>query len=144
MVFFRSVIQFKQLFGGEGMGRKNCISGMMLQAVLLVLIAGVAVAAVDLPEKLKGVPLFPGSKVLQAMDMQGGSMATVQVQAARDDVVAFYKKHLSSDGWKIIFQAEQEDASIVHFQKEKEMIHLSIQSKGQGDSTTYTLVSSQQ
>ncbi|HOI94040.1 MAG TPA: hypothetical protein PK250_04970 [Syntrophobacter fumaroxidans] len=113
------------------------IAGSM--ALILFLAAG-AMAAMTLPDQLKDVPLYPGSKIEQVMDVHGHSMATLKVQADRDAVFEFYKKNVAAGGWKIVFQMQQEDAAVIHFQKDKLMLQVTIQGKEDDGSVTYTMV----
>lgn len=87
----------------------------------------VAFGAMELPSRLKDVPLYSGSKIVQVMDMGNNSMAMMTAKAGRDAVVDFYKQNMTAKGWKIVMQAEQEDVAVVHFSKEKETIQLAVQ-----------------
>lgn len=90
-----------------------------------------ALAAVELPAKLKEIPLFPNSKVEQAMDMEGTAMGSLRCKGTNVDAVAeFYKTAMKEKGWKMVFQAQQEDTQVVHFQKDSRLLHINVQADG--------------
>ena len=105
---------------------------------------GPALGAIDVPEKLKGIPLYAGSRVQHAMDMDSSAMLTATVDAKGDAIADFYKNTMKEQGWKVAFQAEQENVKIIHFQKAKQMFQLTIQNEKEGGPTTYNLVISNQ
>ena len=108
--------------------------------VVCIAFAAVSAFAIDVPEKLKSIPLYQGSKVEQSMDMAGSSMLIASVKAEGDAIANFYKNAMTSKGWKVVFQADREDVKVVHFQKDKQIFQVSIQNeKGKGV-TTYNLV----
>ena len=77
------------------MSRRSGIVGFPSVLVCILFAAGVALAAVSLPDKLKEIPLYPGSKIQQAMDMDKNSMAGLEVNAKGEDVFEFYQKGTS-------------------------------------------------
>jgi len=101
---------------------------------------GPAFGAIDIPEKLKDIPLYKGSKVLHAMDMDATAMLTATVDAKSDAIADFYKNTMKAKGWKVAFQAEQENVKIMHFQKDKQVFQITIQNEKEGGATTYNLV----
>jgi len=113
--------------------------------VLAVLFgAGASLGAIDIPEKLKDIPLYQGSKVQHAMDMGNSAMLTVKVDAKSDAVADYYKSIMKAKGWNVAFQAEQENAKMIHFQKDKQILQVTIHTEKDGNSTIYNLVISTQ
>ncbi len=127
------------------MFRRRGIIAMTVACSFFVLNCAVsAFAAVELPEKLKDVPLFPNSKIMQAMDMDATAMGTLTVKAAGAEAVSdFYKKSMKESGWKIVFQAQQENVHVIHFQKDSRLLHINIQSE-EGGTITYNMVAQSQ
>jgi hypothetical protein len=80
----------------------------------------------ELPEKLKQVVLYPGSKIQQVMDMGVQSMAILGVRADPDALLDFYRQNLSSKGWKIAAQFDQEDGAGITFSKDGQMIQIAV------------------
>jgi len=109
-------------------------------AIFAFTVVGAALGAVTVPEKFKDVPLFTDSKVEQAMDMGTAAMITATAKAKAEAVIEFYSSAMKSKGWKVIFQLQNEDAQMMHFQKDSDVLHLSVQAADQGDGVTYTLV----
>jgi len=101
---------------------------------------GPALGAIDVPEKLKGIPLYAGSNIQHAMDMDSTAMLTATVDAKSDAVADFYKNTMKAQGWKVALQAEQEHVKIIHFQKAEQIFQLTIQNEKEGGVTTYNLV----
>ena len=112
-------------------------------AVCLVCIlfgAGLALGAVDIPDKLKDIPLYQGSKVQQAINMDNHAMIIATVKAKADAIADFYKNLMAGKGWKLAFQSDQEDAKILHFQKDKQVFQLTVSSEKKSEEITYTLM----
>jgi len=112
---------------------------VLWQVIVMLCGLGAALAAIELPAKLKDVPLYPESKIVQAMDMEGNTMALLEVKADRNAILDFYKKDLGSKGWKIVFQAEQENDAVIHFKKDEKMLQLSIQQGNEEKILQYNL-----
>ncbi|HYA41501.1 MAG TPA: hypothetical protein VEF34_09375 [Syntrophobacteraceae bacterium] len=107
---------------------------------LCILFCSTAAFPVDVPEKLKDIPLYQGSTVKQAMDMANHAMLVAAVKAKGSAIADFYKNAMKAEGWKVAFQAEQEDMMLIHFQKGKRMVQLTIQLEKGGEATTYNLM----
>ncbi len=84
----------------------------------LLLCASICLADVSLPDALKDIPLVPGSKVVQAMTMEQGATAMVEVESTIPAVLEFYKKVFTDKGWKKVMEAEQEDGGALQFMKD--------------------------
>ncbi len=115
--------------------------GFVFAAVCAVIILfGLSCAswAVDVPAKLKDIPIFQGAKIEQAMDMENHAMLTAKVNAKPEAIASFYKGAMEAKGWKTFFQAEQENTRIIQFQKGDQMLQIGIQTDGDG--TTFNLV----
>jgi len=125
---------------------KRCrILALSVACVLCILIGGGSAFAVDIPEKLKDMPLYQGSTVRQAMDMTNHAMLIATVNASGDAIADFYKKAMLAKGWKVAFQAEREDMKLIHFQKDKQLFQVAIQPpKGAGETTYNLLLSAQE
>jgi len=119
--------------------RRGICALTVLCSVFVLLGAGTAFA-VDVPEKLKDIPLYQGSTVQQALDMQNNVMLVAAVKAKGSDIADFYKKTMTAKGWKVAFQAEQNDVKIVHFQKDKLVFQVTIQLENGGEAKTYHLM----
>ncbi len=120
-----------------------------LKAALLLVFcfyigAGAAFAAMEIPEKLKEAPLYSGSKIVQVMDMENNAMAMMTVKADRDELLGFYKKSMKDKGWKVTFQAEQEDSAVIHFTKESQVIQVTVQKGDEEGMLQYQLVAMSQ
>lgn len=119
------------------MGKNKMIATAAI-GVYLVLICAASVFSIDIPAKLKDIPLFEGSKVQHAMDTGNAAMlgATVKTKAAA--VADFYKKVMKDKGWKSIFQMQSEDGQVIHYQKGSEICQINFQEDDEG--TTYNIV----
>ena len=106
----------------------------------IIFVAGPALGAIDIPDKLKDIPLYQGSKVQQTMDMENHAMIVASVKAKADAIADFYKNLMVGRGWKLAFQAEQEDTKVIHFQKDKQVFQLTVTSDKKTEETTYTLM----
>lgn len=121
------------------MQRKRIVSIVAASLFCCLFALTPALAAVDLPDKLKSVPLFPNSTVQQSMDMGNAVMATAVVKSAKLDAVAdFYKGKMKEKGWKISLQAQQENVQMIQFQKDNQMLHVQVQAED--DEITYNMV----
>lgn len=109
-------------------------------AVLTFTNIGSVIGAVTVPEKFKDIPLFKDSKVEQAMDMGTAAMITVAAKAKPEAIIEFYSAAMKSKGWKVIFQLQNEDAQMMHFQKDSDVLHLNVQAADEGEGVTYNLV----
>lgn len=103
--------------------KRGIIKGLVQVACLLAGFA-LAMGAMELPEKLKEVPLYSGSKLRQIMDTGPQSMAILSVKADQDSLLEFYKQHLKGKGWKIVAQFEQDDGAGITFSKDPTLIQL--------------------
>jgi len=112
---------------------------VVLCAFCVLSISGKAFS-VEVPEQLKGIPLYQGSTVQHAMEMTNHAMLVVSVSAKGDAVADFYRNALVAQGWTAAFQAEQENIKIMHFKKDKRMLQVTIQLEKGGETTTYNLV----
>ena len=113
-------------------------------AVCILFGLGSAFAAIDIPAKLKDVPLFQGAKVEHAMDMENHAMVTAKVKAKPEAVAEFYKGAMQGKGWKIFMQAEQDNVKLIHFRKDNQMLQVSIQTEEGEEETTFNLVMTSQ
>jgi L-lactate utilization protein LutC len=126
--------------------------------------AGLALGVIDIPDKLKDIPLYQGSKVQQAIDMENYAMIVASVKAKVDAIADFYKNMMVEKGWKFVSQSEQkytedtkvsrfqngkqvfqsqsehEDTKVVHFQKDKQVFQLTVSIDKKAEETTYTLM----
>ncbi len=105
--------------------KRGIVTGLVLVICLLVGFS-LAMGAMELPEKLKEVPLYSGSKLQQIMDMGPQSMAILSVKADRDALLDFYKQNLKAKGWKVAAQFEQEDGAGITFSKDQTLIQLAV------------------
>ncbi|MFZ2446516.1 MAG: hypothetical protein WAW37_09165 [Syntrophobacteraceae bacterium] len=105
---------------------------------------GPAFGAIDIPAKLKDIPLYKGSKIQHAMDMETNAMVTATVKEKPETVADFYKNTMKGKGWKVVFQAQQETTQMIHFQKDKQLLHITVQGGEGEEATTYNLVISSQ
>jgi hypothetical protein len=102
--------------------------------------AAIALGGIDIPDKFKEIPLYQGSKVQQTMNMENNFMIVASAKAASDAIADFYRKTMVEKGWKIAFQMEQEDTKVIHFQKDKQALQLTVTSDKKAEETTYTLM----
>jgi hypothetical protein len=122
------------------MNKRWNILALAVAFALCILFIGGPAFAVDVPEKLKDIPLYQGSTVRQAMDMTNHTMLIATVKASGSDVADFYKKAMAAKGWKLAFNAEQEEMKLLHFQKDKMVFQVTIQIPKGEEETTYNLV----
>ena len=106
----------------------------------ILFVAATATAAIDMPDKLKEIPLYQGSKVQQTMNTENHAMIVASVKAKADAIADFYKDIMVGKGWKLAFQAEQEDTKVIHFQKDKQVFQLTVTSDKKTEEATYTLM----
>src|SRR5208283_1379884 len=88
---------------------------------------GPAFGAIDVPAKFKDIPLYEGSKIVHAMDMENNAMLSATVKASAEAVAEFYKNAMKGSGWKLVLQMDQDKAKILHFQKDKQILQVTIQ-----------------
>ena len=74
------------------------------------------------------------------MDMPNHAMLIAAVKARGSAIADFYKNAMTAKGWKVAFQAEQEDVKIVHFQKDKLIFQVTIQLEKGGEAKSYNLL----
>ncbi len=118
-------------------------TGLLLSIVFcmasFIVFAASAAAAVDLPDKLKDIPIFPNAKIVQSMDMENHAMATFKVNGAKPEAVAdFYKGKMKEKGWKVAIQAQQGDGEMVQFTKDGQMLQMYVQKEEDG--ATFNIV----
>ncbi len=100
------------------------------------LIPGSALAGTELPADLKSIPIFTGSKVLQTADGPTQCSATLQVQAAKDTVAAFYRKVLEENGWKGAVESQYNTGGVLQFAKGADVIQIALVNRKKGDDIT--------
>jgi hypothetical protein len=108
------------------MAAKRGIVVWMMQVICLLVGFHLAFGAMELSEKLKQVPLYPGSKIQQIMDMGIQSMAILSVRVDRDALLDFYRQDLKSKGWKLVAQFEEEDGAGITFSKDRQLIQIAV------------------
>ncbi len=116
------------------------ILALAVACTLCILFDGCRAFAVEVPEKLRDMPLYQGSTVRQAIDMTNHAMLVATVKAGGDAIADFYKKAMAAKGWKLAFQAEQEDIKLINFQKDKMVFQVTIQLEKGAEETTYNLL----
>jgi hypothetical protein len=114
------------------------LSVAVIACVLYAL--GPAFGVIDIPAKFKDIPLYDGSKIVHAMDMENNAMLSATVKASADAVSEFYKNAMEGSGWKLALQMDQDKAKILHFQKGKQTLQVIIQVDEKDALTTYNLV----
>ena len=123
------------------MDRRMRVLVLSVAVVVCVLYAlGPAFGAIDVPAKFKDIPLYEGSRIVHAMDMESNAMLSATVKASADAVAGFYKNAMKERGWKLAFQMEQDKAKILNFQKDKQTLQVVIQVGEKDELTTYNLV----
>ena len=95
---------------------------------------------IDIPAKLKNIPIYDGSKIVHAMDMEKNAMLSATVKASADAVAKFYKDAMTGSGWKLVVQMDQDNAKVLHFQKGDLIFQVTIQTGEKDEPTTYNLV----
>jgi hypothetical protein len=114
---------------------------LSIAVVACVLYAlGPAFGAIDVPAKFKNIPIYEGSKIIHAMDMDANAMLSATVKASADAVSEFYKNAMKASGWKLAMQMDQDNAKVLHFQKDKQIFQVTIQFEEKDALTTYNLV----
>lgn len=121
--------------------KRRAVCVVLLQVVILCMGLGPACAAMEIPDKLKEIPLYSGSKTLQVMDMGNNSMAMFSVKADREAIVEFYKQNMKAKGWTVAFQTEQEDAAVIHFMKDGRTIQIAVHKGDEPGTVQYHLLS---
>lgn len=120
------------------MAVRNGIAFRVLPIISFLFGVQLAFGAMDLPEKLKQIPLYPGSKLQQVTDLGSQAMATLSARGDQDSLLAFYKQQLNSRGWKTMAQFEEERGAGITFSKNGQVLQLSVK-KGDGGSLLYGL-----
>lgn len=110
----------------------------VMGAFCVLLTAGIAFG-IQIPEKLKGIPLYQGSTVQQTMDMTNQTMLIAVVEAKSEDVAAFYRKTMNEKGWKTAFQMAAKSAETMQFTKDKQILQITVQQDKGASTTTYTM-----
>ena len=118
--------------------RISLVSAAVAACILCAL--GSAFGGIDVPAKFKDIPLYDGSKIVHAMDMENNAMVSATVKASADAVSEFYKNAMKGSGWKLVFQMDQDKAKILHFQKGNLVLQVTIQADEKEALTTYNLV----
>jgi len=101
---------------------------------------GPAFGVIDVPAKFKDIPLYNGSKIVHAMDMENNAMLSATVKASADAVAEFYKSAMKGSGWRLTFQMDQDKVKVLHFQGGKQTLQVTIQADEKEALTTYNLV----
>jgi hypothetical protein len=123
------------------MNKRMRVFAFSVAVVACVLYAlGPASGAIDVPAKFKDIPLYDGSKIVHALDMENNAMLSATVKASADAVSEFYKNAMNGRGWKLVFQMDQDNAKILHFQKGNLVLQVTIQVNEKEALTTYSLV----
>jgi hypothetical protein len=123
------------------MNKRMRICVLSVAVVACVLYAfGPAFGAIDVPAKFKDIPIYEGSKIVHAMDMDNNAMLSATVKASADAVSDFYKNAMKAGGWKLAMQMDQDNAKVLHFQKGKQVFQVTIQFEEKDALTTYNLV----
>jgi hypothetical protein len=122
------------------MEAKRRIAFGLSQVISLLVGFQLAFGAMELPEKLKQVPLYPGSKIQQIMDMGPQSTAILSARADRDALLDFYKQNLKSKGWKIVAQFDQEDGAGITFSKDRQLIQIAVKKGNEEGMLQYQLI----
>jgi len=123
------------------MDKRTRVFVLSVAVVACVLYAlGSAFGVIDIPAKFKDIPLYDGSKIVHAMDMENNAMVSATVKASAEAVSGFYKNAMEGSGWKLAFQMDQDKAKILHFQKGKQTLQVVIQVDEKDALTTYNLV----
>ena len=115
------------------------ILAFAVMCVFCILSAAGSAFAVEVPEKLRDIPLYQGSTVQQTMDTTDNVLLVAAVKAKGDAIANFYKNTMTAKGWKVAFQADQEDVKIIHFRKDKLLFQVTIQLENGEEATTYNL-----
>jgi len=123
------------------MDKRTRVFLLSVAVVACVLYAlGPAFGAIDVPAKFKDIPLYDGSTIVHAMDMENNAMLGATVKASADAVSEFYKNAMKGSGWKLVFQMDQDNVKVLHFQKGNLFLQVTIQSDEKEALTTYNLV----
>lgn len=112
----------------------------LLFGLLMLFVSGLAYAAMQLPDSMKEIPVFTGSKITQAMEMENTSTAMFTLKGQSDAVLDFYRQNMMSKGWKTVFQAEEEGSAIITFSSGKRMLQLSVHKQNDDGIVQYILV----
>jgi hypothetical protein len=68
----------------------------------------IATAEMDFPEIIeKEVAVYPNAKIIQTLTASGTVMVMMEVGDNPDQVLAFYKKELTGNGWTIMTEVKQ-------------------------------------
>ena len=123
------------------MDKRTRVFLLSVAVVACVLYAlGPAFGAIDVPAKFKDIPLYDGSTIVHAMDMENNAMLGATVKASADAVSEFYKNAMKGSGWKLVFQMDQDNVKVLHFQKGNLVLQVTIQVDEKEALTTYNLV----
>lgn len=120
--------------------KPSLISFLLL--VWIWLFSGPVWAGAETPEKLRGIPIFEGSKVIQVIDGPKQWSAVMEVTANRDTVAEFYKKSLEADGWRTVSQSQYATGGVLQLEKGADVIQIALVNRKKDDKVVllYNLV----
>lgn len=112
--------------------------------ILYILFGGGNALGIDVPEKLKEIPLYPGSTIEPVTGMiNPATFLVATVKAESDAIAEFYKKTMVGKGWSVAFQAEQKNTTTMAFQKDKTTLQVNIEYDKGKNTATYSLLMTQ-
>jgi len=98
---------------------KRAAWSLLTTALVLCGLASLCWADVSLPDTMKDIPLFEGSKIVSSMSQEEAQVVTVDAAGEPKKVKEFYKNTLPKAGWKIEMEMENNDMSLIAFSKDE-------------------------
>ena len=92
------------------------------------------------PPVLAGVPVFPGSEVVDTAGTAEAARATVLIPASPDSVAAFYRRELASQGWRIVGDVPQGGGTDIHAERSGPPLWVQIRPGSQAGTTLCSLI----
>ena len=119
--------------------RRRAMRTLNLTALVVILTATMLTVAwgnVNLPKGLEGIlPIYPGSKVVSAVERNGNSQTTMETEDESTAVMVFYRKAMAYKGWNIISGMILKGGSSITFSKGVQTLRITTQYSDE-DSTT--------
>ena len=107
-----------------------------LVVILTATMLAVAWGNVNLPKGLEGIlPIYPGSKVVSAVERNGNSQTTMETEDESRAVMVFYRKAMVYKGWTIMSGMILKRGSSITFSKGAQTLRITSQHSDR-DSTT--------
>ena len=111
----------------------------MMATLLLLCLAGAALAQPPLPPELNDIPRYSGAVVVATMDAGATKNATFQANGSINEVADFFNAKLAGMGWAKAMEARQQDGAMLSFTKGGKSLTVGVSPDDDGK-VSYTLI----